>query len=87
MTTAIACFTDGNRTLRELAGEIRARYRCHLRELWLDVVHGRLLIRGVATSYYGKQLALDEVRHRCRLPVVANLIEVEEVTPNAVPFL
>jgi hypothetical protein len=79
MTTALACYTDGNRVLRDLAVEIRNRHRCHLRELWLDAVHGLLIIRGVARCYYGKQLAFDEVRHRCRLMVLANAIKVEDV--------
>ena len=62
--------------MREMARAIRARYRCHFRELRLDPWCGWLLIRGVATSYFGKQLALDEVRHRCGLVVAANLITV-----------
>jgi len=39
-----------------------------------------------ASCYYGKQLALDEVRQRCDLPVAANLIEVEDEAPNQTLF-
>lgn len=77
MSTALVRLRDLERGLEVLAGEIRARHRGRIRDLWLDVMRGEVLIRGVATCYYGKQLALDEVRRRCRLPVAANLIEVE----------
>ena len=72
------------RGLWVLAGEIRTRHRARIRTLWLDVVRGEVLIRGVATCYYGKQLALDEVRRRCHLPVAANRIEVVDVEQDSV---
>jgi hypothetical protein len=84
MTTAIALLADGNRAFQELAAEVRNAHRSHLRELRLEVVLGGVILRGLATSYYGKQLALHEVRRRCSLLVVANRIEVEETAPNTV---
>ncbi len=80
MTTAIIRLTDADRPLPELAAEIRHAHRSHLRELHLEVVLGGVVIRGVAVSYYGKQLAFHEVRRLCRLAIVANQIEVEVVS-------
>ena len=91
MRTALACLNNQECSpdqqeccLGELATEIRNCHRSHLRELWFDVVQRNVVIRGVARSYYGKQLALHEIRRRCRLLVTANQIEVEEVVPNTV---
>jgi hypothetical protein len=78
MCTALVCRTDLDRTLAALATEIRNRHRNHLRVLQLDVVRNHLIIRGVATSYYGKQLALQETKSRCSLTVLANEVEVQE---------
>lgn len=68
----------------ELAAGIRNCHRGHLRELWLEVVLGGVVICGVATSSYGKQLALREVRRRCGLRVAANRIVVVEAVPAPV---
>jgi hypothetical protein len=78
MSTALVCLTDLDRTLAGLAAEIRNRHRAHLRVLHLETVRGQLIIRGVATSYYGKQLALHETRRRCSMTVVANEVIVQE---------
>ena len=92
MRTALACLNNRECSpdqqeccLGELAAEIHNCHRSHLRELRFDVVRRCVVIRGVARSYYGKQLALHEIRQRCRLLVTANQIEVEEVAPNTVP--
>jgi hypothetical protein len=78
MSTALMCLTEPDRALAALAAEIRDRHRAHLRALRIDTVRGALVIRGVATSFYGKQLALSEIRRRCSLTVVANEVEVLE---------
>jgi hypothetical protein len=78
MSTALMCRTEPDRALAVLAAEIRNRHRAHLRALWIETVRGALIIRGVATCFYGKQLALSEIRRRCSLTVVANEVEVQE---------
>ena len=78
MSTALVPLTDQERALAGLATEIRNRHRNHLRALRLDAVRDQLIIRGVATSYYGKQLALQETRNRCPLTVLANEVVVQE---------
>jgi hypothetical protein len=60
----------------ELASEIRARHRDVLRELRIEVVPGGVVLRGRARTFYGKQVALHEVRRRCEFAVVANHITV-----------
>jgi hypothetical protein len=79
VSLARKCRHNPQPDLRELATEILKCLRGHLRELCLAVVPGGVVIHGVATSYYGKQLALHEVRLRCDLAVTANQISVEEV--------
>lgn len=85
MSGAPACLTSRERHPGELAAEIRNCHQSRLRELWLEVVPGGVVIRGVATSYYGKQLALHEVRRRCGLRVTANRIVVVEALPTPAP--
>ena len=95
MRTALACLNhtcsleqecclERECCLHQLAAEIRNYHRSHLRELRFEVLLSGVVIRGVSRSYYGKQLALHEIRRRCRLLVTANRIEVEEVVPNPV---
>ena len=95
MRTALACLNhtcsleqecclERECCLHQLAAEIRNYHRSHLRELRFEVLLSGVVIRGVSRSYYGKQLALHEIRRRCRLLVTANRIEVEEVEPNTV---
>jgi hypothetical protein len=65
--------SDG--AVEALAADIQRRYRGHIRELIIEVVEGGLVLSGVARSYYGKQIALHEVR-RTRHRVVANRMKV-----------
>jgi hypothetical protein len=58
-----------------LAAEIQRRYRSHIRELRIEWSDGGYVLSGIAMSYYGKQIALHEVR-RTRRPVVANRMKV-----------
>jgi hypothetical protein len=62
--------------VNELASEIRARHRDVLRELRIEAVAGGVVLHGRARTFYGKQVALHEVRRRCQLAVVANHITV-----------
>jgi hypothetical protein len=78
MSTALVCVSEPDRALAALAVEVRNRHRAHLRTLRIDRLRGVLIIRGVATSFYGKQLALAEIRRRCSLTVVANEVVVQE---------
>ena len=78
MSTALVRLTERDRALARLAAEIRNLHRSHLLLLRFDAVLDRLVIRGVATSFYGKQLAFHETKRRCSLPVVANEIVVRE---------
>jgi hypothetical protein len=69
--------TDGPAAaLSELAAEIRARHRAVLRELRIEVVAGGVVLYGRARTFYGRQVALHEVRRRCPLTVVADHITV-----------
>jgi hypothetical protein len=63
--------------LLQVAAEIVASHRDHLRELRIEIVEGGLIIRGRAVSYYGKQIAFQEVTRRGGIAVVANEIEVQ----------
>jgi hypothetical protein len=62
--------------VRDLASEIRARHRGLLRELRIEVVAGGVALYGRARTFYGRQVALHEVRRRCPLAVVADHITV-----------
>ncbi|MCS6866159.1 MAG: hypothetical protein RMJ56_04505 [Gemmataceae bacterium] len=59
-----------------LVAEILNRYRSDLQTLTIEAVEAGLILRGVAFSYYGKQMALHEVSRWCDQPVVGNFIEV-----------
>jgi hypothetical protein len=64
-------------TTRELAADISRRHRGLLRELWIEVGEAGAVLHGRAYSFYGKQLALHEVRRRGGVVVVANRIAVD----------
>lgn len=64
------------RTLRQLADDVRNGHRGILHELAIELVAGGVVLRGRAATFYGKQVALHEVRRRCRLSVVDNHITV-----------
>lgn len=76
MTTSLACLSSFDQMLTQLVAKIRNKHRAHIRDLTVDVGWGGLTVRGLATSYYGKQLAYHEVARHCGLPVIANEIEV-----------
>ena len=80
MTHAILPHGDLKRTLQRVAIEIRDSHRDVLRALQLDFVEGGLILRGIATRFFGKQFAFHEVQRRCRLPVLANKIVVVDVS-------
>lgn len=65
--------TDGE--LAELATAIHRVHRAHLRELRIEMTAGGLVLTGHAVSYYGKQMAQEEVLQR-GLAVVANDVAV-----------
>jgi hypothetical protein len=76
MTTTPAEPTDLEQALAQLAADIRNGHRGHLRELRIEVVDGGVVLRGRAGTFYGKQVALHEVRRRCEFAVLANHITV-----------
>jgi hypothetical protein len=76
--TALAIPSYQDRILHQLATEVRIRHRDCLRELQIEVVVGGVVLHGRAITFYGKQIAFHEVRHRSRLTVVANRIQVQE---------
>lgn len=77
MTTAIACLSELGRTLDRLATEIQNRHRSHLREFRIELVEGGVILLGRSVTFYGKQIALHEVRGGCKCEVLANQIEVQ----------
>jgi hypothetical protein len=71
--------------LDELVAVIRHRHRAHLRELRIDATDGGLILSGRARSYYGKQMAQEEVLQR-GLAIVANELTVAQfVVARPVP--
>lgn len=76
MTTSLACLSEFEHHLLDLVAEVLARHRSHLRELWLVVSGDGLRLCGLATCYYGKQIAFHELCCRCKLTIVSNEIEV-----------
>ena len=76
MTTPRVRLATLERFLHKLATRIRNRHRNLLRELWLELQHGGVVVRGLATSFYGKQIAFHECVRHCPLPVLANHVEV-----------
>lgn len=71
-----ATFPDANRALADLAIEIQHYLRGQIRSLQIEAQGEGVILRGRASSYYGKQLAFHEVRRRSKCAVVANEIEV-----------
>jgi hypothetical protein len=61
--------------LQGLAIEIQRNNRSLIREFRIDTSPEGLVLRGVAYSFYGKQVALSEVQRRTG-QVLANRIEV-----------
>jgi hypothetical protein len=76
--TAIACLSNLDRIMQQLAIEVQNRHRDCLRELQIEAVEGEVILYGRAITFYGKQIAFHEVSHRSRLPVIANRIQVQE---------
>lgn len=76
---------EAERAAQRLAELILRRHRGHLRELRLRFVAGGVVLHGVATSPWGKQVALHEVVRGSSFPVVANLIEVQTPTDGPGP--
>jgi hypothetical protein len=67
MTTANPGSSDPNAVVRGLAADVRNRHLNQLRELRIEVVEGGIVLRGRATSFYGKQIAFHEVSRLCEL--------------------
>lgn len=66
-------------TARHLAKYLRGR----LHEVDLSIRQGGVVIRGVANSYYVKQLAQHAVMQRISLPIAANEIVVRDEVATA----
>jgi hypothetical protein len=77
MLGATADPSDLEAVVQQVAVELLATHRSHLRELLIQVVEGGLVIRGRVVSFYGKQLAFHEVSRRCGRTVLANQVEVQ----------
>jgi hypothetical protein len=76
--SAIACLSNRDRILHQLATEVQNRHRNCLRELRIEVVEGGVVLYGRAITFYGKQIAFHEVRRCSHLAVIANRIQVQE---------
>lgn len=64
--------------MAELAAEVRAQNRGLLRDLRIETVDRGIVLHGFAYSFYGKQIALREVRKRCERAVMGNCITVQK---------
>ncbi len=76
MCSAVPCRPTPDPGLQCLADAIRAQHRGLLTDLRLEESDDGLVLLGRASSFYGKQIALHEVRRRSGRSVVANRISV-----------
>jgi hypothetical protein len=67
---------DPAAAIAELEAHVRCRLGGQLRHFRLDVVEEGVVLRGLAHTYYAKQLAQHEVMRACGRPIVANEIVV-----------
>lgn len=77
MPPAAASVSTPHPALEQLASEIRARHRSHLRELRLEATDAGVVLHGLARSFYGKQIAFHEVIGGGNFRVAGNLIRVQ----------
>ena len=83
--TALATLRGSRPTpddLQELESYIRRRYRGLLLDLQLEVVGTCVVLHGRATSFYGKQMAQQEVLNHGGLSILANRIAVRPDQPR-----
>jgi hypothetical protein len=63
-------------SIRDVVSAIRSKYRGLVKELWIQPEGDSVVLYGRAYSYYGKQMAQEEVIRSGRLAVVANRMSV-----------
>lgn len=59
-----------------VAADVLTQHRGLVRELWVEVAEGGVVLHGTAYSYYGKQVAQHEVLRRTGLVLLANRVRV-----------
>jgi hypothetical protein len=69
--------SDAQSLLQQILDQVNAKVRGRIREFYVLLLDGGLVLRGWTTSYYVKQLALQSVMEMTDLPIVANDIRVQ----------
>jgi hypothetical protein len=67
---------NGDYMLRVLENRLQVQLGGRIRDLRLHDSSAGVVLRGIAHSYYAKQLAQHAVMQATNLPIEANLIEV-----------
>lgn len=62
----------------DLEGTIRSLHRGLLRDLILELTPNGIILHGFATSFYGKQMAQEEILRTGSWPIVENRIVVDD---------
>jgi hypothetical protein len=62
--------------LGEIESTIRSLHRSYLRDLSIERTPDGLILHGRATSYFGKQMAQEEILRRGKWPILSNRIVV-----------
>jgi hypothetical protein len=65
-------------SVQDIASAVRSRHRGLVKELWIETEGDHVVLYGRAFSYYGKQMAQEEVIRRSHLSVRANRMHVIE---------
>jgi hypothetical protein len=68
--------TDPADSLGVIEAAVRSRYRSYLRDLTIERTPEGLILHGRATSYFGKQMAQEEILREGTWPIVSNRIVV-----------
>ena len=84
MPTQCECADERTMTANDLAAAIHRRFRSLIGELRIEVVEGGVVLHGLAYSFYGKQIALHEVRQHGAFVVLANRITVVGRTTDCI---
>jgi hypothetical protein len=74
--TQITDDLDFTEVVHELEDHLRTELRSFVRDLSIEVTSGGLILHGSAYTFYGKQLAQQEVMRRTHLRVLTNRVTV-----------
>jgi hypothetical protein len=75
-STEAAVIDDPADSIGSIESAVRSLHRSHLRDLSIERTPAGLILHGRATSYFGKQMAQEEVLRRWTGPILSNRIVV-----------